>query len=513
MFERRKKSVNSLAILSLVVAMIAGLFLFTSLASASDAELNAVQQAIAETGAKWTAGETSISRLPPEERRRRLGGKKPVEKILESELPMVSASTLAALPSYLNYNESGYVSTIKNQGNCGSCWAFGPTAALESQILMKSGILTDEAEQILVSCCKNPDYPTMDNCENGGYASDASNFIMNTGLPPESYYPYTATDGNCANAETGWQSHTYDVSTWWYVTNDSPSVGALKSGLSSYGPLAVWMEVCTDFENYYTGGIYTHVSGTCPEGNGHFVEVIGYDDSNECLIVKNSWGTNWGETETGSVSTRGFFRIAYSEVTGASQFGSYAIAYSPGNQPTTGNHFAVSAPSSATTGKKFSFTVEALDYNGNKLTTYTGTVGFTSSDPLAALPSSSTLIKGMKTFTATLNTTGNQTLTATDKSFSSITGTSSAISVSGTLSISGSVKTAKGKGVPGVLMTLSNGKTTTTNTSGSYTFPHLGSGAYTVVPSESGYVFSPSSSQVTLGKKSLSNINFKGTPE
>src|SRR5207245_1966307 len=92
-------------------------------------------------------------------------------------------------------------------------------------------------------------------------------------------------------------------------------------------------------------------------------------------------------------------------------------------------HFVVNAPSSATAGTAFTFTVTAFDGNNNVATGYTGTIHFTSSDAAATLPADSTLTNGAGTFSSTLKTAGNQTLTATDTATSSITGTSAAISV------------------------------------------------------------------------------------
>jgi hypothetical protein len=93
-------------------------------------------------------------------------------------------------------------------------------------------------------------------------------------------------------------------------------------------------------------------------------------------------------------------------------------------------HSTVSAPTSATAGTAFNFTVTALDAYNNTATGYTGTLRFTSTDALAVLPANSTLTNGTGTFSATLKTAGNQTIAATDTSNSSITGTSGTISVS-----------------------------------------------------------------------------------
>src|SRR5262249_48697769 len=93
-------------------------------------------------------------------------------------------------------------------------------------------------------------------------------------------------------------------------------------------------------------------------------------------------------------------------------------------------HFSISAPTSATAGSAFSFTVKALDGFNNLATGYSGTVHFTSTDGQAMLPADSTLASGAGTFSATLKTAGNQTITATDTVNNSVTGTSSAIAVS-----------------------------------------------------------------------------------
>ena len=93
-------------------------------------------------------------------------------------------------------------------------------------------------------------------------------------------------------------------------------------------------------------------------------------------------------------------------------------------------HFSVSAPASATAGTAFNFTVTALDASNNTATGYAGTVHFTSSDAQAVLPGNSTLVNGTGTFSATLKTSGNQTISATDTANASVTGTSNAINVS-----------------------------------------------------------------------------------
>ncbi len=154
------------------------IFLMSTFAYAS--ELDQIRSAIQASGAGWLARETSVSRLPIEERLRRIGLILPMltgrEELLSYEVQ--------ALPSRLDWRSNGgnFVTPVRDQGGCGSCWAFATTAALEAVTLISNnspGVNLDLAEQILVSC------GGAGSC-NGGYIDRASNFIQNTGLPLES---------------------------------------------------------------------------------------------------------------------------------------------------------------------------------------------------------------------------------------------------------------------------------------------------------------------------------------
>jgi C1A family cysteine protease len=291
------------------------LFAFVPVSFASHDEFLKIRNDIWSKGKRWVAEETEISKLADHERKKRLGLLKPLAapEIEAPAAPAFTAEASQAPPAtfdWRNFNGKNYVTGIRNQGNCGSCWAFATTAALESNVLITSGADYDLSEQILISC------GNAGSCS-GGYPTTASSFIRDTGNSAESYYTYTATNGACANALAGWQNATSRITTWHYVGNTTnPTLDQIKSELFTYGPLVTTMDVYSDFY-YYNGGVYQHTSGSYQ--GGHAVLIVGYDDDGQYLVVKNSWGSNWGEA--------GYFRIGYSELNSTVNFGDWSLAY------------------------------------------------------------------------------------------------------------------------------------------------------------------------------------------
>jgi uncharacterized protein (TIGR03437 family) len=297
----------------LLFLMFIALMVFSFGSAAQSADVAALNATIQATGGKWVAGETSMSRLSPAEQARRLGllrhASAPGGKVLAAPAPVVS------LPASLDWRNNGgnYVTPIKDQGSCGSCWAFSATGTAESATLIASATPNTDlnlSEQVLVSCSG------AGSCA-GGYIDEASNYIRDTGLPLESCYPYTGTDGTCSLACSNWQASVYKIQDWSWVVpyGTTPTVNALKNGLYTHGPLAITMAVYSDFYNYVSG-IYKYTSGYL--AGYHAIILVGYNDAGQYFIVKNSWGTGWGE--------QGYFRIAYSELTSATQFGYETIA-------------------------------------------------------------------------------------------------------------------------------------------------------------------------------------------
>jgi C1A family cysteine protease len=203
------------------------------------------------------------------------------------------------LPSSFDLRDTGKVSGIRNQGSCGSCWAFGTLASYEGAILFDGGANEDLSEQFLLDC-NSHGY----DCDGGWYVFDE----LTGGVPKESCYPYVAYEQSCKTSCTDY----YPLSAWYYVGTSSgvPSTTDIKNAIYTHGVVAVAVYVDSYFQSY-TSGVFNNTASGSPN---HAVALVGWDDSNSCWIMKNSWGTGWGES--------GYMRIGY----GCQQIG-YAAAY------------------------------------------------------------------------------------------------------------------------------------------------------------------------------------------
>lgn len=297
-----KKTVN-LALLAAVLLAAAPVFGQQELTGDVKQQIKEVQAAIEKTGAKWTAGETSVSSTP--EDWKYLVGLN-FEPVDAEPIELVAA---AELPPALDWREANgnFVTGPKNQKKCGSCWAFSMTGALESYTLLKNntpGRDLDLSEQVMLSCSG------AGSCSGGRLSAG---FLQRTGLPEESAYPYTAANGSCSSAAPGWQAGAVKIGAWGSV---SQSLNAIKTALVKYGPLPIAFMVYEDFMHYKTG-IYSYATGK--RLGGHAVLLVGYNDAEKYFSVKNSWDTGWGE--------QGYFRIAYSQLDNSVNFGLSTIAY------------------------------------------------------------------------------------------------------------------------------------------------------------------------------------------
>ncbi|XP_023310809.1 cathepsin L1-like [Anoplophora glabripennis] len=193
-----------------------------------------------------------------------------------------------------DWREKGAVTPVKDQGFCGSCWAFSSTGALEGQYFLKTGDLVSISEQNLVDCSSEHNNI---GCA-GGDMNPAFTYVHNQdGIDSETSYPYEAVDGKCRYTVSG-----NVTSTRGYATIENGNEDYLKAAVATIGPIAVAIDASQLEFDFYSEGIYYNPycnnGASDPETElDHAVLVVGYgtEDGQDYWLIKNSWGTDWGE--------------------------------------------------------------------------------------------------------------------------------------------------------------------------------------------------------------------------
>ncbi|XP_058756212.1 zingipain-2-like [Vicia villosa] len=191
------------------------------------------------------------------------------------------------VPESKDWRKEGAVTKVKNQGQCGGCWAFAAVAAIEGLHQIKTGKLVSLSEQELIDCDVESDNQ---GCQ-GGLMETAFTFIINNGgITTEKDYPYKGVDGTC---DTEKAEH-YAVSISGYEKVPADNEAKLKAA-AAHQPVSVGIDAGGYLFQLYSEGVF---SGLCGKQLNHAVTVVGYGEENrkKYWIVKNSWGTGWGES-------------------------------------------------------------------------------------------------------------------------------------------------------------------------------------------------------------------------
>ena len=278
------------------------------------AELVRVRQAIEEAGASWEAGLNAVSILPPELRPGLGAADFPVEVL--TILPGGGPSTDAVPGEWDWRNVSGdsWMTPIKDQGNCGSGWAFAALGAVEARMKLAANnpnLRPDLSEQYLLSCGPG-------NCSSGS-SNLTADWLLCQGTVDDACFAYRGLDTvPCTESCFDRDARKYKIEGWCWVSGepDVIDVPRIQQEVLFGGPVSSKMAVYEDFY-LYDDDIYEHAAGALV--GSQWVDILGWgtNNSTDYWICKNSWGAGWGDS--------GWFRIKM----GDSLIGYEAVAYQP----------------------------------------------------------------------------------------------------------------------------------------------------------------------------------------
>jgi hypothetical protein len=286
----RPRSTRGVLAVLLVAAMVV-----PAVAQLSEEDIAALRERAAREGWSFTVGENGATPWPMEQ----LCGLVKPEGWVGSGVVMEPAPDYPLPPAFDWRNPpTGFplgVTPIKNQAGCGSCWAFAAVGAMECSIRIADGVDVDLSEQWLVSC-------TAAGSCSGGWPDMAFGYMMcsttyfddcgDNGAVMEADFPYVAWNAPCGCPYL----HPYCITGYVEVPN---TLNAIKQAIYDHGPVCTTVYVDSAFQGY-TGGVFD----ACGYGPlNHAVVLVGWDDYNGCWIMRNSWGTDWGEN--------GYMRIKY----------------------------------------------------------------------------------------------------------------------------------------------------------------------------------------------------------
>ena len=197
-------------------------------------------------------------------------------------------------PDSKDWVKDGAVSKVKNQENCGSCWAFSATGAMEGAWFVAHKTLPLISEQQLVDCdkeCMNYPGTTQKVCDKGckgGLMPIAFEYAIKNGMEAEDDYPYKGVDQTCKFDKNKVKYH---FSKWFMIKDNED---AIIEAINKYGPLSIGVDAT--YWSFYSKGIYDSFCSSTKMNHGVLLVGYGVEGNTKYWIVKNSWGTTWGES-------------------------------------------------------------------------------------------------------------------------------------------------------------------------------------------------------------------------
>jgi len=236
-------------------------------------------------GNSYTLGVNQFSHLTNEEFKAQFTGVKGGSVVTEDDA-FLGELEVGEFANDVDWStDASVVNPVKDQGQCGSCWAFSAVGTVESAYALAAGKLGSYAEQQLVDC----DTTGGSQGCNGGFNQYGISYIGQTGIAAESAYPYTATDGSCRASSVSKTLAAGAVSGYQSVSKNN---AGLQSALNT-SPVSVTVDADNSWQLYRSGvlskscGIFGQID--------HAVIAVGYDTSADTFKIRNSWGASWGE--------------------------------------------------------------------------------------------------------------------------------------------------------------------------------------------------------------------------
>ena len=280
--------------------------------------IEVLQNKIRNNGYQFSVGHNWVYDMSPEEKERFFSRRPP----LQPQPQLGSTEDIGPLVNHLgrqlptqfcwtNYNGHSYIGPIRDQGSCGSCYAFGACAAAEGTYNWATGHYdgnsADFSESYIIWCLgRLPQYSShFFGCDGADYDYYELQALTVEGVTDEAHFPYTVTDpGSC----THWSDPTTRFASWYRVA--CGDINAIKTAIMTYGVVDAAVYVDSAFEAY-SGGIYENTSTNCDASpcyykpTNHAIALVGWDDNggNGYWILRNSWGPSWG--------VDGYMRIKY----------------------------------------------------------------------------------------------------------------------------------------------------------------------------------------------------------